>query len=215
MQVQLIPVVELFYPVGSVPTPATGPYWEHVDSWQDYQSRSLLANGFSPGLKPYRAGAALYRLAEMSDEDIAQLASLHCAGGLQISGDWEQVCPLSGGYVLRLDNSDLFYPQCCSDLRDLQSWRQIAQGKGRYLYSGHPSPVIRIERGTITFDFSEGDMGEAFAPPPARSSASFPLVGLAVAVQTAELELQTFAVRLERLNAERHLNIPNIRALLL
>lgn len=215
MQVQLIPVVELFYSVESVPAPTEGPYWEHVANWRDYHARSLQANGFSPALTPCRPGSALYPLTDLSDEDIMQLIRLHCADALQMSGDWGQICPLFGGYILRLGNSDVFFPQCCSELGDIQSWRQIAQGKGRYLYSGHPSPVIQLERDCVTFDFTVDDGGETFAPPPTRSSASFPRAALAVAVQVAELELQTFAVRLERLNVEHQLRIPDIRAVLL
>ena len=213
MQVQLIPVVELFYLVDSVALPANGPYWEHVASWREYHERNLRANGFSPRLRPYLPGSAFHRIADLSDADISRLIQLHCAEGLKGSADWRQVPPLSGGYVLRVGAVDVLFPQCCSDLGDLRSWKRIAAGKGAYLYSGHPSPDINQHNQSASFDFN--GPGEAFTPPPPLHSVTVPLSMLTQAVQAADRELRIFAARLELLNANQSLGIPGIEALLI
>jgi len=215
MQVQLIPVIELFYLVDSVALPAQGPYWKHVASWRDYHERNLRANGFSPRLRPYLPGSAFHRIAELSDADISRLIRLHCHEGLTGSGDWRDVRPLPGGYVLRVGGLDVLFPQCCSDLGDLQSWRRIAQGQGAYLYSGHPSPFISRQNQSASFDFNTNGHSEGFTPPPALHSVTVPLAQLMQAVQAAERELRIFAARLELLNVEQALNVPDIQALLI
>lgn len=215
MQVQLIPVIELFYLVDDVPLPIDGPYWKHVQSWQAFHERNLQANGFSPGLKPYLPGSAFHRLGNLSDPDISRLIRLHCAEGLRGSGDWRQIRPLPGGYVLRVGNLDILFPQCCSDLGDLHSWQRIAQGKGAYLYSGHPSPVICQQNQSASFDFNENEQGESFTPPPALHSVTVPLAALRRAVVAADRELRIFAARLELLNAEEALKVPDIETLLI
>lgn len=213
MQVQLIPVIELFYLVDSVPPPAEGPYWEHRERWRAYHERSLQAHGFGPALRPYLPGSAFHRIAELSDADIARLIRLHCHDQLSGSADWCQVRPLPGGYVLRAENVDALLPQCCSDLGDLHSWKRIAAGTGAYLYSGHPSPEISQQHQTVTFDFRSAS--EAFSPPAPQRSVSVPHSALTRAVQAAERELRIFAARLELVNAEQGLKVPGIEALLI
>ncbi|MFR0692001.1 hypothetical protein ACLUTX_21575 [Enterobacterales bacterium AE_CKDN230030158-1A_HGKHYDSX7] len=215
MQVQLIPVVELFYLVDQIPLPADGPYWEHVETWRQYHERALQTNGFSPRLRPYAPGSAFHRIADLSEADIAQLVRLHCAEGLQGSGDWQSIRPLPGGYVLRVGSVDVLFPQCCSDLGDLRSWQSIAQGKGAYLYSGHPSPDISQQNQCASFDFNPNGQGEGFVPPPPLHSVSVPLSALTRAVQDADRELRIFAARLALLNAGQALNIPAIEKLLI
>ncbi|WP_447749224.1 hypothetical protein [Pseudomonas nicosulfuronedens] len=213
MQVQLIPVIELFYLVDSVPVPPKGPYWEQVASWREYHERNLRANGFSTRLRPYLPGSAFHRIADLSDTDIARLIRLHCAEGLKGSGDWRQVRPLPGGYVLRVGSLDVLFPQCCSDLGDLKSWRRIAEGKCAYLYSGHPSPDIDQRNQSATFDFN--GPSETFVPPPPLHSVTVPLVELTGAVRAAERELRIFAARMDLVNIEQSLNVPDIEVLLL
>lgn len=213
MQVQLIPVIELFYLVDSVPLPANGPYWEHVASWREYHERNLRANGFSPRLRAYLPGSAFHRIADLSDADISRLIQLHCAEGLEGSRNWARVPPLSGGYVLRVGALDVLFPQCCSDLGDLQSWKRVAAGKGAYLYSGHPSPDINQHNQSASFDFN--GPGEAFVPPPPLHSVTVPLSALTRAVQAADRELRIFAARLELLNANQSMGIPDIERLLI
>lgn len=213
MQVQLIPVIELFYLVDSVPLPSGGPYWEHVASWRAYHERNLRANGFSPRLRPYLPGSAFHRIADLSDADISRLIRLHCDEGLTGSADWQQVSPLPGGYVLRVGNLDVLFPQCCSDLGDLQSWKRIAAGKGAYLYSGHPSPDISQQNQSASFDFN--GPGEVFAPPPPLHSVTVPLSELTRAVHAADRELRVFAARLALVNAEQALHVPDIETLLI
>ncbi|QRY78198.1 hypothetical protein JVX91_21760 [Pseudomonas sp. PDNC002] len=215
MWVQLIPVIEMFYLIDSVPVPAKGPHWEHVEHWRDYHARNLSANGFSAQLSPYAPGSAFYRLPDLTYADLEKLIGLHCAAALEGSASWDEVGPLFGGYVLRIDGTNVLYPQCCSDLCDIESWRRIAEGTGSYLYSGHPSPIIAIDGQTATFDFSVEKQGEVFCPPPPCSSVSVPLAALADAVQGAELELNSFAARLEWLNVDRMLKIPDISAALI
>jgi len=214
MWVQLVPVIELFYLIESVAVPSKGPYWEFVDSWRDYQARSLLANGFSGRLRPYSPGSALYRPADLNNTDLARLLDLHCPAA-EADGSDNPVAPLPGGYVLRVDGEAILYPQCCSDLADIGSWKRIAEGKGSYLYSGHPSPIITLSEATAIFDFSEEKQSETFSPPTPCSSVSIPLAALTQAIQSAELELEIFAARLEWLNLDRKLKIPDIAAALI
>lgn len=213
MQVQLIPVIELFYLVDSVPVPTEGPYWEHVESWRAFHERNLRASGFDPSLRPYRPGSAFHRIAELNDADISRLIRLHCEEGLAGSGNWKQIQPLPGGYVLRIGSLDVLFPQCCSDLGDLHSWKRIAAGKGAYLYSGHPSPDISRRNQSAHFDFN--GPGEGFAPPPPLHSVTVPLSELMRAVHAADRELRIFAARLALVNAEQALHVPDIETLLI
>lgn len=216
MRVHLIPVLELLYSTGTVLMPDCGPYWLHPDDWAAYRAKCLLAHGFSADLKPFAFGDSYYHPEALSDADLLRHLSAHCAEGRQLGGDWQQVCPLFGGYVLRVDGTNAFFPQCCSDLSDIQSWRRIATGADSYLHEGHPSPVITFDQGKALFDFSdEAADGEAFTPPPAYSSVSIPLEALVKAVRATESELQVLAERLERLNMEYQLQIPDISSLLI
>ena len=47
----------------------------------------------------------------------------------------EQASALFGGYVLRIDGHDKYFPQCCGDLSDIHYWEKLTNGKdGFYEY---------------------------------------------------------------------------------
>lgn len=70
---ELIPVVEITNYDNEIPLPSEGPYWEFIQDWENYRIQTNLEAGFSKELKSYSKGSSLYRVNEISDEDLLKL----------------------------------------------------------------------------------------------------------------------------------------------
>ncbi len=125
----------------------------------------------------------------------------------------DDVSAFFGGYVLQIDEENLFYPQCCGDLGDIQFWRNIAAGKASY-YEGHPAPIVTFRGDQINFDLTLGEFDEEFCPTPLKRTFSFSKHSLAEAISEVESTLHNFAVRIQQINLSEYLRIEKIEDLL-
>jgi len=215
MTIELIPVIEIGYNNQEVAVPDKYPYWEYPEVWDKYNSDVYQKVGFIDNLKPYLAGSSFYQLSEITDDNLRKLTIDHTQEMRDGKYEREQACAFFGGYVLRVDKIDKLFPQCCGDLSDIHFWENLAKGKERGFYAGHPEPQVKIQGDIITLDFSVDEFDEHFAPTPTENSVHFDILSLKNAVETAKTELDVLARRLEKINQTENLNIDNISELLI
>jgi len=214
MAVALIPVVEIGYSNLGVEVPTQYPYWENAALWDAYHAACYAAAGFKDEFIPYLPGASLYRLAAITDSNLAKLAQDQTAE--LRAGVWSrnETCGFFGGYVLRLEDKDVFFPQCCGQLSDIVYWQGLAAGVAS-IYEGHPAPGLLFTPDTVRLDFSKGEFDEDFQPPPPVLSVEIGRAALLLAVKQANQELRQFAQRLRALHEAEDLGVPAIDKLLI
>ncbi|QQU04790.1 hypothetical protein [Myroides odoratus] len=214
MIIELIPVIEIGYNNQGIPVPDQYPYWDFPELWDKYNFDSYKKAGFKDELKPYSAGSSFYILAEITDDNLTKLVIDHTQEMLDGKYQREQASPLFGGYVLRIDGEDIYFPQYCGDLSDIHYWEKLANGENGF-YAGHPQPQVKIEANTIMLDFSVEALEEDFIPTPKGSMVSLDILALKKAIVQTKQELKTFELRLEKINRDNHLNIDEIGELLI
>jgi len=213
MKIELIPVVEITNYDNDIPLPSEGPYWKFIEDWENYRNQTNLETGFSEDLKPYFKGSSLYRINEISDEDLLKLIQKEINfededdENLSIE---DLNSPLNGGYILKIDGINKYFPQCCSDLGDITEWDDLLDDEDNNFYMGHPSPKIEKTQNTIIFDFLNSQIQENYAPPILENQITVDKEKLATAIQEAKKELEIFAKKLIKINESENLNIPNI-----
>lgn len=215
MIIELIPVIEIGYDNQDVPAPDKYPYWEYPELWDRYNSECSRRASFKDSLTPYLAGSRFYRLSDITHNRLTKLVIDHTQGTRDGEYGREQACALSGGYVLRIEGRNIYFPQCCGDLADIQYWRNLASGKEHSYCEGHPRPLVAIRDDTITLDFTVGEYDEHYAPTPSQTIVQIDIRSLAKAIETVILELDSFGQRLERVNQDEKLQIDNIAGLLI
>lgn len=125
----------------------------------------------------------------------------------------EDVCPFFGGFILKIDNEDKYFPQCCGDISDIEYWGKISEGIIAP-NEGHPSPILKINSKNVMFDFTVGEYDEYFEPTPPNKQLEVGIVELKLAVQKTISELNRLSNRIIRLNQELDLGIEKIDDLL-
>ena len=215
MPIELIPVIEIGYNNQGVPTPEKYPYWKYPELWNTYNSDSYKKAGFIDDLKPYLAGSSFYRLSDITDNNLTKLIFDHTQEMREGKYGREQASALFGGYVLRIDEQDKYFPQCCGDLADIHYWENLANGRESGFYAGHPEPQVKIQGENITFDFTVDEFDEHFAPTPKENIVHFDIPSLEKAIEAVKEELETFGQRLEKINQDQKLNINDIVGLLI
>lgn len=172
--------------------------------------------GFSSSIRPYHAGHPFLAIAELSKKDLEKVVCDHTRELRSGENNRDESCALFGGYVLKADGKDIFFPQCCSDLTDIHSWKQLLESNAEsYFYAGHPGPVISKKRKLICLDFRVEKYGERFCPPPPVLRISIHRTDLQNAIEEADLVLKQFALRLREINDELNLGIDDLDALLI
>ncbi|MBL1411509.1 hypothetical protein [Sphingobacterium faecale] len=214
MALELIPVIEIGYNNQDVPIPDKYPFWEHPILWDKYNSESYKKAGFKDELKPYLGGSSFYRIDEITDSNLTKLVIDHTQEMRAGKYDRELACALFGGYVLRIDQQDKYYPQCCGDLSDIHYWEKLANGEDGF-YAGHPQPKVKVDSKTITLDFYVKKSEEPFVPTLENINVSFDISSLKAAIEIVKQELKSFEARLEKINRENNLNIEEIGELLI
>lgn len=209
MDIKLIPVIELFRTSDKVGLPEKGPYWEYADDRDKYNRQSLKVNGFSE-MVSYSRGSNLYELSKINDDDLLFQIRYR-------TEDWglDEICPFDGGYILNVNNEDLLYPQCCSDLGDIESWILLANGDSRGFWQGHPWPIIEVIDNKILFDLSVGEFDEHFVPIPLKEKFEIERASLKEAVNSLVKELELFAVKLNEINCAEKLGFENLAKILI
>jgi hypothetical protein len=121
---------------------------------------------------------------------------------------------ISGGYVLKVDGQNKYFPQCCGELSDIKFWESISNSKDSY-HEEHPSPQIKFAGNNIMFDFSVRQFDEPFKPTPAEVSLTIDRVELKKAIEKVKIDLQVFEKRLNKINEDEKLDIAEIGGLLI
>lgn len=208
MRIEVIPVIEIGYNYQDGQPPGKHPYWEHGALWDEYHMECRKKAGFKDKLSPYLSGSSFYRLADISDSNLKKLTIDHT------HETKDESCCFSGGYVLRIDNQDMLFPQCCGELADIHFWEKTASGQESY-YEGHPAPKIRFNGNSIYFDLTTNEFGEFFQPTPLATIFQVDKTELEKAVEITKRELAVFGGRLKQINEEERLNITNIDQVLI
>lgn len=215
MVVELIPVVEIGYNNQGVPIPDAYPYWENTESWDTYHAQCHQKAGFPDALNPYLKGSSFYALPNISDKNLAKLIIDHTQSMRE--GEHQRLqdtCTLFGGFVLRIDGQDKYYPQCCGELSDIAYWEEVSNGLYAYC-EGHPTPRIEFDNTHVIFDFSVDEFDEYFQPTPTETTLIVELLALREAVAAAKVQLSAFEKRIELININEKLYIEDIGRLLI
>ncbi|GEO02817.1 hypothetical protein AAE02nite_04810 [Adhaeribacter aerolatus] len=194
--------------------PEKYPYWENSELWDKYHEESYLRAGFKDKLTPYLPGSSLYQLCDVSESNLTKLVKDHTQDFRDGKYDRPQVSALFGGYVLKVNGQEKFFPQCCGGLADIEYWERISKGSQSY-YEGHPAPQIEFSQNSLTLDFSVEEFDEPFQPPPPATRLTIDLQALRNAVEKTKAELLEFGKRLKKINQEEKLEIQNIDGLLI
>ncbi|AYL95563.1 hypothetical protein [Mucilaginibacter celer] len=216
MTVELIPVLEIIGGHRSeIPEPKSWPYWEHPDEWDNYNLNRLLGSGFTDLGAPYAPGSHFYRLSSITEINITKVVRQHLSDFFKGVYKRDGVSPLFGGCVLKVNDKDIFFPQCCSDLSDIAYWEHIAGKHESGYYQGHPQPYLQIGKQHILFDFKTKEFDEPFVPPVPVDEITISKDLLTEAAIKAKAELHDFAATLIKINHSNTLNVPDIDNLLI
>ena len=213
MTLELIPVIEIGYANQNVPMPDKSPYWDYPENWDLYNEECYLKAGFKDKLTPYLKGSSFYKLSDISDNNLTKLIIDHTQEMRDKKLGREEVYPFMGGCVLRINEQDKYFPQCCCDLSDIEHWKDLVSDKFNFFYQGHPEPRVEVNGLIVTLDFTVAD--ERFAPPPVDNIISFEISTLKKAIEFVKTELDEFSNRLKKINTQQNLGIENIDELLI
>lgn len=214
MTIELIPVIEIGYNNQGVTEPDQYPYWDNCEIWDLYNEECYQKAGFKDKLIPYLKGSSFYRLLDITDKNLNKLTIDHTQDMRDGKYKREQACSFFGGFVLRVDGQDKYFPQCCGELSDIIYWDRLSNGQNSY-YEGHPAPQVKFEDNNIVFDFSVDEFDEPFQPKMTEINLTIDRLELKRAVEKVKTELQTFEQRLIKINEDEKLNIDNIGGLLI
>ncbi|GAA5098558.1 hypothetical protein GCM10023210_34850 [Chryseobacterium ginsengisoli] len=217
MKIELIPVIEITNYDQDIPMPPSGPHWEFPDEWENYHISASLKVGFSESFTPYFKSSSLYRLSEISDEDLLKIIEREISE-LETDEDFEiedLLSPLDGGYILKIDDVDKYFPQCCTDLSDIKDWENLLDNDEPHFYIGHPYPKVEKSGNKIVFDFLNSPIKENYAPPVFEDRIEVDKESLKIAIESAKNELHCFAQQLIKINISQNLNIPAIDKILI
>jgi hypothetical protein len=215
MTIQLIPVIEITNYGQDIPLPNKSPCWDYPDLWNDFHEKCHKKVGFKDVLKPYAQGNSFYELSEISEGNLTKLVLDATEEMRNNQYDSDFVISFNGGCVLKIDDEDLYFPQCCCDLSDIQAWEQLIIDEPSSFYHGHPSPSVLKQKDTIVFDFVNHSFAtEVFSPLIKVNSLEISKNELKQAVEEAKIKLNVFAERVKKVNKAEQLNIEDIDKLL-
>jgi hypothetical protein len=212
MKIELIPVIEFSNYDEDLEMPS-GSSLEFPDEWENYNICANLKAGFSESFRAYFKSSFFYRITEISDADLLKI--IHREIEIQQTeenrGIDDLVCCMEGGYILKINNVDTYFPQCCARLKHIIEWEDLVSDEGNScFYTGHPSPKVEIQQNKIIFDFLHSIPPESYAYPVLEDQIEVDKESLKTAVDNAKKELQYFSQQLIRINKKENLNIPEI-----
>lgn len=196
--VRLVPVVELEpreFSAQEHPRPS-GSVLETSEGWGRYWQDCLADSGIT-GLSPLYPGSWHVPVRELEDgETLGKILRTLVGDSIDLESPVDmEGCPvLAGGLALFSEGKLLVTPTCCSDLGNLSEWRDAAghrDSEWRMLWIGHPWLSVRYE----------GNLLVLSEPHESDTPSGLWTVDAGVldrAVDTAEVELERFSRRLER-----------------
>ena len=212
-KIDLIPVIELIYGSTEIEVPKH-PYWENIDLWEHYNQNCYRTAGFIDELKPYIKGSHFFKLDEISNRNLTKITIDHTNDLRNGKYQRKDAIGFSGGYVLRINEIDEFFPQCCGELSDISFWQNISNYKDSYC-EGHPVPQHTFQKNVVILDFAIGEFDEYFKPPLNYEVIKLNITELKNAVEKVIIELKNFEKQLEQINFTENLNIEKIGKLLI
>lgn len=192
MNLELIPVIELTYYNEKVETP-NGSYYEFPKDWDIAHKENFVLAGFKDEFKIYESGMSFYKPNEITKPNLIRIIEIYFKEfelGSIITDD--DIQPLDGGYILRDNNTNLIFPQCCGNLGDIESWNGIVNPNNNYFWNGHPTPKIIHKDERIIFDMSEFKQKEF----------SINREDLKIALIKTQNELNNFSYRINQLEQD-------------
>lgn len=217
MKIELIPVIEITNYDQDIATPVSEPYWKFPDDWEAYNIATNSKAKYSDKLRTYVKGSSFYKISEINDEDLLKI--IHKEIAIQQTeenlGINDLTSPFSGGYILKIDDVNKYFPQCCGNLGDIEDWINLFEDQDPYFYMGHPSPQIKKIGNKIIFDFLNSEIQDPYVPPVLEDQLEVDENELKIAIGDAKKELDTFANKLIRINSTKNLNIPEIDKILI
>ena len=197
-EVELIPVLELEpwgFSASERPQPS-GSVLETPEGWARYWLDCLADSGIT-GLSPLRPGSWHVPVHEIGDpETLEKVLRRHTRDvvGIEALSDVEETPILVGGLALLSGGEVLVAPTCCADLGNLSEWRAAVgyrESEWRMLWIGHPWLSVRYESRLLVI--SEPHESDS---PSGRWAVDAGVLDRAV--DAAEVELERFSRRLER-----------------
>ena len=171
-----------------------------------------MAVVLTPVIEIPSKGQGHFPIESLTYDEIAKIVLEHTADLRDGVYNRTSACPLFGGYVLSVNGEDVFFPQCCGDLSDINYWESLSMGTTT-VYSGHPGPIVKIKSGLVTLDFTEDEF-EPYNPVPSRQKIIVKQSDLDAAVQVAKQQLYRLTARLQEINSAYNLEIDAIDHLL-
>ena len=193
MNVELLTVIEVGCGNQGIKPPDHHGWWNYPNEWDTYQTECLRRAGFEHRLTPYASGSPFYRPPDLGADDLLKIVANHLVGFRK--GEWalDEIRPLFGGYVLRVDGHDELFPQCCGDLSDISFWTRVAQGEYAVGWEGHPCIEVRQRGGFIDLICKDND--DPFTPD-TKELVTIEAPSLALSVANARRELEQLEGRL-------------------
>jgi len=214
MKVKLIPIIELGYNNQGIKPPTAYPYSNNQEIWFEYRNASLQKADFKDEFEPYLKGSPFYEPAKITNRNLEKIVVDNTEEFINGIYGRDQVCCFFGGFVLKVNGADKFFPQCCGDLSDLMYWEKISQGQ-HAAYEGHPAPVYKFSSNQVILDFTVGEYDEHFIPTPPDTKLEINLEDLNLAVTNAKITLNKLAERVIKINQKLNLGIESIDDLLI
>ncbi len=212
--IELILLISLEFNHKELKLPTKYPYWENQDLWYEYRKASLKMAGFTDEMKPYFKGAPFYEPKAISEENLKKIVLDHTEDFRNGKYERDQTYSLLGGFVLKKDQEDKFFPQCCGELTDIQYWENVSNANDAY-YEGHPAPRLSFKSNKVIFNFSVQAYDEIFQPTPPNPKLIVQLNDLKSAVDKAKIDLQKLSDRVIKINQMLNLGIEEIEDLLI
>jgi hypothetical protein len=170
---------------------------------------------YPEALVPYSDGLDFYRISDLTESNLGVVVAKHTAALRSAEYAREEASALFGGYVLKVNGVDVYFPQCCGDLSDIRYWEQLLTGKSPNPGNGHPAPVVVIKKDRVKLIFAIDQDDEKFEPAPAQNSVDIGREEVRVAVDEAKVELMNLAEKLKKINDDRSLGVKDIDKLLI
>lgn len=203
MKLELIPVLEIRVPVGALekvgPRPAST-FEENPLEWDEYQTRLLQAGGFADYPRIIK-GSSFIHLDGWKLDDLRRLIQIHLMYEEEPVPPAES-CGLFGGCVLFLDDAPVLVPQCCGEITDFYSWKNLSDPEfkaGYFCSEGHPMPHAKRRANQLVITCK--DDWEEFQGP-TKPEIIVDVNVLADAIEKAELRIQAFSNKIDELSVE-------------
>jgi hypothetical protein len=153
----LIPVLEIVFYHEDVPAPQQLHYLDRGELWDEFYEKQHLLAGLPDKLIAYSKGIPYYELSSISDENLAIFITKGIDNMDEADFASDEATLFQGGYVLRIDDEDIFFPQCCCDLSEISAWQELVTDEPCGFYQGHPSPTVQKVGNKIILNFEEDE----------------------------------------------------------